>query len=180
MISGVYFGLLNFVVKNKEKSLLNSISFSPNFKNFTPARDTKFFSKIGSKVGSNSSSTDSNNTGLPYLIAFSKGFKNAPAPSFIFKTFNSFSSLFLIHCKACNYGSIHKGHLLAFVVKIPFWTESSSLGKPWLAHSEISTSVVNNSSNLNPSLCGISNSPNFSVQSPYTIFYRKKKSKGPV
>jgi len=75
---------------------LYSISFSPNFNNLIPALLMKFFSKIGSKVGSSSSSTFSNNTGLPYLIAFSNGFKKTLAPSLMFKTFSSFSSLFLI------------------------------------------------------------------------------------
>ena len=67
-------------------------------------------------------------------MQLSKGFKNTPAPSLIFKTFNPFSSLFFIHCVAYNYGSINNGHLLAFIVNMPFYTESSSLGNPSLAH----------------------------------------------
>ena len=109
----------------------------------------KFFSNIGSRVGSNSSYTDSNKTGLPYLIAFSKGFKKTPAPSLILRTLRSFSTFFLIQFNAYNCGSIHNGHRLALTVKIPFYTLSSSDGNPYDAHSDISTSVVNSSSNLN-------------------------------
>jgi len=72
------------------------MSFSPNFRSLMPALIVKFFSKMVSRVGSNSSSTASNKTGFPNLIAFSKGFKNAFAPSFILRTLSSFSSLFLI------------------------------------------------------------------------------------
>ena len=36
------------------------MSFSPNFKSLIPALIVKFFSKMVSRVGSNSSSTDSN------------------------------------------------------------------------------------------------------------------------
>lgn len=62
----------------------------------------KFFSKIGSMVGSNSSSVFSNKQGFPNLMQFSKDFKNAVAPSFRFRTLNpgSFFSRSFIHVTA--------------------------------------------------------------------------------
>jgi len=80
----------------------------------------KFFSKIGSRVGSNSSSIFSNNIDYPYLIAPSKNLIKTPGPSLIFNTFISLLSFFLIQLTAYNYGSIHNGHLLALLVNIPF------------------------------------------------------------
>lgn len=107
----------------------------------------KFFSKIGSIVGSNSSSTFSKRQGNPNFMQFSNGFKNTFAPSFKLRTFIYFSSLFLIQVTAYNYGSIHNGHLDALVVKIPFYIDNSSPGKVSDAHYDFSTSLVSKSSN---------------------------------
>ncbi len=59
-----------------------------------------------------------------------------------------FPSLFLIQLTACICGSIHSGHLLARIVRIPFCMLSSSEGSPSLAHWVVSTSLVNRSSSL--------------------------------
>lgn len=34
------------------------------------------------------------------------------------------SYFFLIQLAACSWGSMHSGHLVAFVDKIPFWTDN--------------------------------------------------------
>lgn len=47
-----------------------------------------------------------------------------------------FSSFLLIQFRACCCGSIHNGKRLARVVRMPFWTESSSGGKPCDPHLE--------------------------------------------
>jgi len=82
----------------------------------------KFFSKIGSIVGSSSSSTLSNRHGFPDLIQPSKLLRKTLAPSFKFNTLNYIflDSLYLIQFTAYSWGSIHKGHLDDLVVKIPF------------------------------------------------------------
>lgn len=136
MISGVYLGLASLVVKYSLKSSLYSNSFSPNLIILRPALIMKFFSRMGSMVGSISSSTPSNKKGFPNLIQFSNCFRKAPAPSLILQILKaaSFLSLFLIHLTACSWGSIHKGHLEALVVRIPFYTDNSSEGNSSLAH----------------------------------------------
>lgn len=53
---------------------------------------------------------------------------------FIFTLRLFFSSFFLIQFKACCCGSIQSGKRLAYVVRMPFWTESSSGGNPWETH----------------------------------------------
>ena len=71
-----------------------------------------------------------------------------------FKLF--FSSFFLIQFNACCWGSIQRGYLLQLVVRIPFWIDSSSGGRDFDVHLLISTSLVNNVSNLNDLLRGVS------------------------
>lgn len=83
--------------------------------------------------------------GFPALIAFYKNLIKTAGPSFKFKTFNEFSYFLLIQFTACNWGSIHKGHLLDLVVNIPFWTDNSSDGNYSDAHWAISTSDVKRS-----------------------------------
>lgn len=52
-----------------------------------------------------------------------------------FQTFRLFcSSLRFIQFRACCCGSIHIGNLLALVVKIPFWIDNSSGGRPSDVH----------------------------------------------
>lgn len=46
-------------------------------------------------------------------------------------------SLFLIQDFPWPWGSINSGYLVAFVVMIPFWIDSSSFGRPWMFHSPI-------------------------------------------
>lgn len=75
---------------------------------------------------------------------------------------------------------MHNGHLLALVVNIPFYTESSSDGNPSLAHWLISTSLVSNSSSLNTSDLGMSISINFADHISYIIFFLNEKSNGPL
>jgi len=60
----------------------------------------KFFSNIGSKVGSRVSSTLSNRITFPNFIAFSSGFRKTPAPSLMFRARISFSSRFFIQARA--------------------------------------------------------------------------------
>jgi hypothetical protein len=48
----------------------------------------------------------------------------------------SFSRL-LIQFLPWPWGSINNGNLVAFVVIIPFWTDNSSFGRPWIFHSPI-------------------------------------------
>src|SRR3569833_2323060 len=76
-------------------------------------------------------------------------------------------------------GSIHRGHLLAFLVRIPFWIESSSVGKPSEAHLDISTSLVKNFSSLKSSLLGICFSFRSFFQCSYIILFLKSKLNGP-
>lgn len=47
-----------------------------------------------------------------------------------------FSSFLLIQLRACCWGSMQRGKRLARVVRMPFWTESSSGGRPWEPHLE--------------------------------------------
>lgn len=44
-------------------------------------------------------------------------------------------SLFLIQAFPWPCGSINRGKRVAFVTIMPFWTDSSSFGKPWRFHS---------------------------------------------
>ena len=48
----------------------------------------------------------------------------------------------------CIWGSMHRGHLFARTVRIPFCTESSSEGSPSLAHFVTSTSSASSVSSL--------------------------------
>ena len=92
-----------------------------------------FFSRILSMTGSMYSSTSLNRNGKPYLMAISSCFRKSGSLKFdIFRLFGS--SFFLIQLMACCWGSIHSGNLLAFVVRIPFCTDSSSGGRPSLVH----------------------------------------------
>ena len=60
-------------------------------------------------------------------------------------TFIAFtSSRFLIHCEPWPCGSTSTGYRVARVVMMPFWTESSSVGRPCRVHSPISESSTRN------------------------------------
>ena len=156
MISGVYFGLESLVVKQSLKLSLQSIKLSVNLIYFCPALSTKFFYNKGSIVGSNSSSMFQNKHAPPLLIVFQRSLMKELAPSFMFKTLKVGPSyLFLIQLTACCWGSMQRGHLVAFMAKIPFWTDNQSDGSSYEAHLDISTSLVNRDSILKTRLIGI-------------------------
>jgi len=86
-------------------------------------------SKIGSKAGSTPSSTSSTNRGFPFLTHPMVSLKKSLCPNFNLHN-ELFLFRFLIHLLACCYGSIHKGYLSAYVVRIPFSLDTLSLGRP--------------------------------------------------
>ena len=95
----------------------------------------KFFSRMLSRQGSNSSPTSSISIGRPSERLSSRNCLKYLFVSVV--TVNCLSaSLFLIHALPWPWGSISKGYRVALVTMIPFWVDSSSLGKPCRAHSE--------------------------------------------
>mmetsp|Transcript_125573 Transcript_125573/g.390936 ORF Transcript_125573/g.390936 Transcript_125573/m.390936 type:complete len:280 (+) Transcript_125573:2931-3770(+) len=147
MTSGVYLGFDSFVVIMRRNKSLHSIVLSPNVIIFTPLVSTKRFSRTGSIMGSNSSSRFSNKNGLPYWIASSSIFTYSSLN--VFTVSPAFSSFFLIHVTICICGSTHSGQREDFVTKMPFCTQSSSLGNPCPDHAATSTSDVSNVSSRN-------------------------------
>ena len=85
--------------------------------------------RIGSIAGSIASSTSQMSTGRPFLTAPMISLNNVGGPNFLICKF-SFLSMFFIHLLAYSCGSIHRPHLSAFIVKIPFWSEVLSDGSP--------------------------------------------------
>lgn len=77
-------------------------------------------------------------TGSPFKVtdiyAALKTTSNGVKQSSIFTLRLFFSSFFLIQCNACCCGSIQSGKRLEYVVRMPFWIESSSGGNPWETH----------------------------------------------
>mmetsp|Transcript_82871 Transcript_82871/g.215919 ORF Transcript_82871/g.215919 Transcript_82871/m.215919 type:complete len:272 (-) Transcript_82871:7899-8714(-) len=140
MTSGVYFGLLNFVVIINMKVSFHSKVLSPKVIIFCPFTKTYRFSNTGSTMGSNSSSRFSNKKGLPYWTASSKNLMYSSLK--VFTVSPAFSSFFLIHWTICICGSTHNGHREDLVTRMPFCTHNSSLGKPFPPHAAISTSEV--------------------------------------
>lgn len=97
------------------------MKLSVSLMNFCPALSTMFFSRRGSIVGSSSSSIFSKRQAPPLLIVFYKSLIKALGPSLILRTLKVGPSYrFLIQFTACNCGSMQRGHLVAFVAKIPF------------------------------------------------------------
>ena len=95
----------------------------------------KFFSRMLSRQGSNSSPTSSISIGRPSERLSSRNCLKYLFVSVV--TVNCLSaSLFLIHALPWPWGSISKGYRVALVTMMPFWVDSSSLGKPCRAHSE--------------------------------------------
>eukprot|EP00835_Amoeboradix_gromovi_P001565 NODE_73_length_23464_cov_0.600171.p10 type:complete len:124 gc:universal NODE_73_length_23464_cov_0.600171:12905-13276(+) len=86
-----------------------------------------------SRLGSTYSSTSSINNGLPKLTASSTLFLKYLLLKLVIIKF--LPSFLLIHCLACDCGSIINGYLLPSVVIIPFCTLNSSLGNPFNCHS---------------------------------------------
>lgn len=68
------------------------------------------------------------------IYAALKKISNEVKQSSIFTFRLFFSSFFLIQCNACCCGSIQSGKRLEYVVRMPFWTDSSSGGNPWETH----------------------------------------------
>lgn len=101
----------------------------------------KFFSKIGSIKGSNSSPTFSMRRGVENFIHISSVLPKS-STSLNEILFKFLSYFLIIQLNACNYGSIQRGYRDALLVKIPFCTESISLGSPCEFQTEISTSEV--------------------------------------
>ncbi len=61
--------------------------------------------------------------------------------------------------RACICGSMHSGKRLARAVRMPFWTDSSSAGRPSAAHCATSSSLVRKASSLRGAPRGVLASP---------------------
>mmetsp|Transcript_18457 Transcript_18457/g.48979 ORF Transcript_18457/g.48979 Transcript_18457/m.48979 type:complete len:296 (+) Transcript_18457:2555-3442(+) len=176
--SGVYLGLLSFVVIISTKLSFHSIWLSPRVMTFCPFKSTNRFSRMGSIMGSSSSSRFSKRKVLPYWIASSKNFVNSSLNVFTMSPL--FSSLRLIHCTICICGSTQRGQRADCVTRMPFCTQSSSLGSPWPDHAAISTSEVSSVSSLKSSVCWICFCATSASQFLYTISVLNSWLKGPA
>lgn len=90
-----------------------------------------------------------------------------------FQTFRLFcSSLRFIQFRACCCGSIHIGNLLALVVKIPFWIDNSSGGRPSDVH------LLEKESH--PNLIAIRLLQNYTVYIKKNLFLKHLKFSHPI
>mmetsp|Transcript_105792 Transcript_105792/g.304199 ORF Transcript_105792/g.304199 Transcript_105792/m.304199 type:complete len:307 (+) Transcript_105792:2350-3270(+) len=178
MTSGVYFGFISFVVIMSMKASFHSSWLSPNWIIFWPLTMVNLFSRMGSIIGSNSSSRFSNRNGLPYWMASSRNLMYSSLK--VFTVSGAFSSFFLIQLTICIWGSTHKGHRDDLVTRMPFCTQSSSLGKPLPAHAAISTSDVSSVCSLKFWVFSISLSETCAAQHLSIMSVRKPWLKGPA
>jgi len=145
------------VVKKRRKRSSHSTFLSPSTTNFCAPSTVKFFSRMGSIIGSSSSSMASNRNGLPNCTASSRCFMKSELFMDLMVRLNFFSRS-LIQPTACSCGSTHSGKREERVVRMPFCTECSSDGSPSAPHCCTSASVVSTDSSLNGSVSGMARS----------------------
>ena len=159
-----------------------STSLSPSLIVLAPvvSLTVMFFSSTGSITGSMYSSRFSNRNGSPYCTASSSCFRKSASLNVFTLPSSFFPSRRLIHVTACICGSMHSANRLARVVKMPFCTLSSSLGRPSEDHCPVSTSEVSNSSSRNGVVIGKPRDAMSSTHNPYVRSRRYSNVNAPA